>query len=172
MNGHRERQVFMLWVAVFLTVTGLACTRQTDPAAGAEASNHAPPVSVVSGPFSYAFATRDCAPWDGPAVVVYLLDSPSDAVPPPTRHVRVTIWKSQAELARHVFRWPANRDSGAAALCSSPDSCEPANEGEITFGAVVDNSSIEGQLDLRFSESNRVRKAFKAAWRPRVIGCG
>jgi hypothetical protein len=132
MNGHRERQVRMLLVAVYVTATGLACTRQTDPAAGPETSNH----------------------------------------PPPTRHVRVTIWKSQAELARHVFRWPANRGSGAAALCSSPDSCEPANEGEITFGAVVDNSSIEGELDLRFSESNRVRRAFKAAWRPRVIGCG
>jgi len=149
----------ILFLVAILAALGVDCARQAKPAA-------------EPAPYSYAFAMPDCAPWDGPAVVLYLLDSNSDNVPPATPHVRVTIWKGAPELAHRTFRWPANPQPGAAAQCSSADSCEAVIEGQITFGAVDPNRFVEGELNLRFGSGERVRKAFKAAWRPRRIGCG
>jgi hypothetical protein len=149
----------ILFFVAILAVLGVDCARGAEPAAG-------------PAPYSYAFAMPDCAPWDGPAVVLYLLDSDSDALPPATRHVRVTIWKGAAELAHHTFHWPANPQPGAAAQCSSAGSCEAVVEGQIAFGAVAPNSFVEGELDLRFGNGERVRRAFKAAWRARRVLCG
>ena len=149
----------ILFFVAILAALGVDCARRAEPAA-------------EPAPYAYAFAMPDCAPWDGPAVVLYLLDSNSDPVPPATRHVRVTIWKSAADLAHRTFRWPASPEPGEGAQCSSADSCEAVIQGQIAFGAVAPNSFVEGELDLRFGNGERVRKAFKAAWRPRRISCG
>ena len=169
-------QLHMLVIVAILATIGVDCSRGADPAAepapvGTEVLT--PPVRIVPpNGYSYAFAIPDCAPWDGPAVVLYLLDSNGDAVPPLTRHVRVAIWKGQAELAHHTFRWPASPEPGAAAQCSSEGSCEAAIEGRVAFGAVDPDRSVAGELDLRFASGDRVRKAFTARWQPRRIGCG
>ena len=169
-------QLHMLFIGAILAAIGVDCARGTDPAAepapvGTEVPT--PPVTIASpNGYSYAFAMPDCAPWDGPAVVLYLLDSNSDAVPPATRHVRVSIWKGQAELAHHTFRWPASPEPGAAAQCSSDGSCEAAVEGRVAFATVDPDRSVAGELDLRFASGDSVRRAFTARWRPRRIGCG
>jgi hypothetical protein len=166
----------MLVILAILAGIGVDCARGADPVAepapvGTEVLR--PSVGIVPpNGYSEAMAMPDCAPWDGPAVLLYLLDSTSDAVPPVNRHVRVEIWKGQAELAHHTFRWPANPAPGAAAQCSSDGSCEAAIEGRVAFGAVDPDRSVAGELDLRFASGNSVRQAFKARWQPRRIGCG
>ena len=166
----------MLFIVAILAVAGVACARQkgqaAEPAPVGTGALTPPPGIVAPKAYSYAFAMPDCAPWDGPAVVMYLLDSHSNAVPPATRHIRVAIWKGPAELAHHTFRWPANAQSGAAAQCSSADSCKAAIDGHVAFGTVDLKGSVEGELDLRFANGDRVRQAFNAAWQPRRIGCG
>jgi len=149
----------MLFFGAIAAVVGVECARQAHPAA-------------EPTEYSYAFAVPECAPWDGPAVVLYLLDSHSDAVPPATRHVRVAIWKGLDELAHQTFRWPLDQQTGTGEQCSSADSCEPAIEGQIAFGDVERDSSIEGELDVRFATGDRVRQAFKAAWQPLRVRCG
>jgi hypothetical protein len=147
-------QLPRLFIVASVAALGVACAR--------EAPNE----------YSYAFATPDCAPWDGPAVVLYLLDSKSDAVPPAARHIRVAIWKAESDLAHHTFRWPASPQPGAAARCASAESCEDVTDGQIAFGGIAPDSSVAGEVDFRFANGDRVRKAFTAAWQPRRIACG
>jgi hypothetical protein len=176
MEARLTNRLRRLFIVASVAAAAAACAREADHAAQPAplgTGEPAPPVSgVPANEYSYAFATPDCAPWDGPAVVLYLLDSKSDAVPPVTRHVRVAIWKSLTELPRHTFRWPASPQPGAAARCSSGDSCEDVTEGQVAFGAVDPDKSLAGEVDLRFANGDRVRKAFKASWQPRRIGCG
>ena len=149
----------MLFIVAIAAVMAVDCARQTDPP-GEPAE------------YSHSFAIPECAPWDGPAVALYLLDSPSDALPPIGRHVRVAIWKDLDELAHHTFRWPLDQQTGAGEQCVSAESCEPAIEGQIAFGNVDRNGSLEGEIDVRFANGDRVRQAFHAAWRPLRILCG
>ena len=120
----------MLFIVAIVAAMAVDCARQMAPADEPAA-------------YSYSFAIPECAPWDGPAVALYLLDSPSDAVPPVSRHVRVAIWKDLDELAHHTFRWPLDQQTGAGAQCLAAESCEPAIEGQIAFGNVDRKMALE-----------------------------
>ena len=157
-------QLPRLFIVASVAALGVAGAREADRGAqpAPDRTDVAAPAVRMGPPneYSYAFATPDCAPWDGPAVVLYLLDSKSDTVPPTARHVRVAIWKGQSDLAHHTFRWPASPQPGAAARCSSAESCEDVTDGQIAFGGVAPDSSVAGEVDFRFANGDRVRKAF------------
>ena len=139
---------------------------------GCGPESHLAPFPNPPPGYEYAYATRDCAPWDGPAVTLYFAGSPSDSIPMGVPHLRVSIWKSPAELANRTVRWPADLQGGAALRCAAADSCEPANGGQISFGGTRPDSSVEGVLLLRWVGGDSVRGSFRAAWRSRRIMCG
>lgn len=122
--------------------------------------------------YAHAYATPDCAPWDGQAVTVYLANAPSDSIPPESPHLRVSIWKPAADLAYRRFRWPADARVGAAFQCASAESCERVNEGWIRFGKLQSDRTWEGHLFLRLPSGDTVHRHFLATWRPVRIGCG
>lgn len=102
---------------------------------------------------------------------LYLADSRVNAVPPEFPHIRIVIWRNPADLVDHTFRWPTSDLIGYAQRCPSPDACEPVSKGHVAFGTVDPDGFVEGELNLQFDDGDRVQRAFKATWQPRVLPC-
>lgn len=174
MKAASRRLCLPLGIA-FVTFVGIACAphskRATEPDPHIQRlANSAFGVLETSG-FSYAFATAECGPTDGPAVAVYLSDERSDSVPPTTRYIRVTVWYDAKVLAQERVQWQESRGPGEAVLCS-PGSCAAMKSGHVDFGAVNAGKSVEGELDFLFTNGIRIRKRFHAGWRPNRFVCG
>lgn len=128
---------------------------------------------LVTKGFSYALAAGDCGPTDLPAMSLYLLDDHEDAVPPRTqsKYIRVRVFLEPAALAHERVEWRSSRGPGVAELCLN-GSCDAMTDGYIDFGDVNVGHSIEGELDLRFTNDVRVRKRFGGHWSQRPVICG
>jgi hypothetical protein len=122
------------------------------------------PLLVTDG-FGYASATGDCGPADHPAMALYLLDSDDDTIPskPNPKYIHVRVYLEPASLAHERVQWSSSAGPGVAELCSE-GSCYQMTSGSIVFGKVKQGKSVEGELDLRFTNHVRVRKTFHAHW--------
>ena len=166
----------ILFEIVLLMTFAAACVHPAQPAADPEQQRidrlvrRLWPLVVTDG-YSYAFATGDCDPTDHPALALYLLDEHRDAIPPKTKHIRVTVWLPPASLAHQSVNWHESGGPGVAALCSN-GACDAMTSGHIDFGTVEAGKSVEGELDLQFTNDTRVRKRFHARWLRRGLICG
>ena len=59
--------------------------------------------------FSHAFVIPDCGPVDGPAISVYLSDTPQQVVPPAGNYIRLTVWLDAVVNRRRTFDWSEGR---------------------------------------------------------------
>lgn len=130
------------------------------------------PLSTPPEGYAKSYAVADCAPWDGPAVTLYLFDSAVDSVTATTHHLRISIWKPLAEVQGRTFSWPADAARGGAVRCVSEESCQPIAVGTIRFRPAEPDSSVSGYLRLRFGAADSVVGGFRAAWRSRRVMCG
>ena len=73
-------------------------------------------LSLPAPPNGYptAYATRDCAPADGPAMRLYLAAEPSEALPPPAPFIDVAIWQGVSSVANERFEWGGASSEGNA----------------------------------------------------------
>lgn len=145
-----------------LTVSALAgCGRSS----GGEA-----PIELPS-PYRYAYAMSDCAPWDGPAVTIFLTADPAtpDTVPYP--QLRISIWRTGQVLPGNTFSWPGKEQVGAASRCDRENNCTPAAAGRVTFKAFQSDSALAGSFALRFPEG-ATTGGFRARWRGQRAFCG
>ena len=136
------------------------------------ASHHSPEVQT-SRQYSHSYATSGCGPTDGPTVLLYFLASREKAVRPSGTHIRIELGGSR-DLSHQTLQWSGLQPLGTVARCTSVNSCENAREGQIVFGTAKPGNTYDGELDVTFTNGERVRKAFKAPWwRPRsVLICG
>ena len=129
------------------------------------------PVGNPPGGFAYAYASPDCAPWDGRAVEI-LLTTKATAEPENERpQLRLAIYPREPEVAGRTYLWPAEPEMASGARCAD-DSCQSALAGEIRLHAPRPDSALEGTVTLRFGPNDVVTGGFRAAWRPRRILCG
>jgi hypothetical protein len=122
--------------------------------------------------FGFAFATPDCAPWDGPAISILLTGSRSDSVDGVSRQLRVAVYKQSDSVVGRRFHWPADPEVASGTLCQGSESCEAAASGEIFFRPTGSDTILEGIVLLRFPKSDSLYGGFRAAWRPRRAMCG
>ena len=134
---------------------------------GNELSLPAPPAGYPT-----AYATRDCAPADGPAMRLYLAAEPSEALPPPVPFVDLAIWQGVASVAGKRFEWTGASSDGFARRCVATDSCEPASRVALQFRPVGPDTSVTGTMTLTFADGSIVTGGFNAAWRPNTMLCG
>lgn len=140
--------------------------------AGCNRSSDLGPVPEPPAGYPFAYATRDCAPWDGPAVTVYFAAVESEQIPPADRHLEVSIYRSPTDLAGRTFGWPADPEVGGGRRCLSADTCEVVPEGRVSIRESRPDSSLAGELFLRTASGDTVRGGFNARWRDRRIMCG
>ena len=137
------------------------CGPSSDPA----------PVSHPPGDFRFAYASPDCAPWDGPAVRILLTTTPSDRPEDQGPQLRLVIYPRDAGIAGRTYHWPAEPEMATGARCTG-DTCEAASAGEIGLAAIRPDSTLEGTLTLRFGSTEVISRGFRAVWRPRRLFCG
>jgi len=125
-----------------------------------------------SSNYPYAYASPTCAPWDGPAVTIYLTPTLADSIAPGAAHLSISIWTSASELPGRSFSWPTDKQTGAGVRCARQGDCEAAAAGRVAFRPFAADSVLEGSFDLLFSDSTSERGGFRAAWRPRQELCG
>jgi hypothetical protein len=122
--------------------------------------------------YPYAFATPDCAPWDGPAVTVYLLSAAGDSLPPAARHLQISLWMGLPDLPGARFSWPDDSRQGSLLDCASAESCTPIGAGRVRISELSGDSTLWGEVDLVTQAGDSVHGGFRARWRSRRMLCG
>jgi hypothetical protein len=122
--------------------------------------------------FPTAYATRDCAPADGPALRLYLAAEPSEALPPPSPFVDVAVWQGVGALSGKRVEWSGASSEGNARRCASADACAPATQVVLQFRPIGPDSSVRGTMSLTFADGSTVTGGFDAAWRSATMLCG
>ena len=115
----------------------------------------------------------DCAPWDGPAVSLYLArERGGSPFAPGLPYLRVTLYASSSiglhEGERLRFE-PGTQ--GDAQYCRSTDDCDGATGVGIEFSG-VEREVLEGRLEVLFGERPPIRGAFRAGRMPFQALCG
>jgi hypothetical protein len=139
--------------------------------AGCKAGSDLAPLPGPPGDFAYAYASPDCAPWDGRAVSILLTTSPSSLPDQARPQLRLAIYPREAALGGRTYAWPAEPEMAAGSRCTAAG-CEPAAAGEIRLGRPRADSALEGTVTLRFGSADVVTGGFRAVWRARRMLCG
>jgi hypothetical protein len=126
-----------------------------------QASTAQPP----SQPYPYQMAMGDCAPWDGPAVRLFLAQKPlipnkDGYFQPNSPFINLGIWTHQPELNKWLSFEAYQDRLGSVSVCTKHNACEPV-EAEIRF-TEFSNQRIAGTLKLKASRLNQPATHFKA----------
>jgi hypothetical protein len=136
-----------------------------------KASSDLAPVAGPPGEFAYAYASPDCAPWDGRAVSIVLTTTPATAPDTTSPYLQLAIYPRQPEVAARTYRWPADPEVATGSRCTA-EGCTPAAAGEIRLGPPRADSALAGTVTLRFGPGDSVAGGFQAVWRDRRMLCG
>jgi hypothetical protein len=150
----------MSMIAVLLAVASTACAND-DPA----------PAGPL--PYGHAYVQRVCAPWDGPAVALYLADHPAEAaiVPPPV--AVVTLYQSAARIVgRRIRVTPDTDQDGVALWCLAETHCDMLPEGAIRFERLDEEQPAQGTVELRHADGRVEAGRFEAEWLAPADLCG
>lgn len=108
---------------------------------------------TTAGP-SNASLVQTCAPWDGPAVGLYLTATAPTSTYPEPPFLSVMVYKSVPDIEGKTFTVsPGTTDLGSAQDCSSTSSCVPADKARVSFGVLAADSTIQVTYRLEFSST-------------------
>jgi len=122
--------------------------------------------------FRHATATFMCGPADGGATAITLSPEPIPATEPTYPYVQITILEQLSALSGHTFVVGRNGTAWASYV-TGLGVFEDVSTGKLSIGAVDPDSTVHGEVNLRFG-SRRVVRAFRAEWintKPTVL-CG
>jgi hypothetical protein len=133
--------------------------------------------AAPSESYPHAYATPDCAPWDGAAVTFLFTPEPlaAGASSPPARHVRVSVFRPLASLPGLDVELDATENGqpvAQASACDAPGACDPIRSGTLHVESVEADGSVTGSVDLPLGRGERLAGAFDAEWRGRDPACG
>jgi hypothetical protein len=121
--------------------------------------------------YSDSYAMRDCAPWDGPAVTVFLTASPADSTSVPTPYLGLSTYRSPTEVEGRRFEWPAKEQVAGAYRCRAEGDCEASRLGYIRFDRSLPDGTLIGAFVAEFPRDT-VEGGFRATWVARRMFCG
>jgi len=148
-----------IWIATLVSL--VACQR---------AGDRWPGDRLPEG-YSYSYAMRDCAPWDGPAVTVFLTATPADSTSVPTPFLGLSTYRSPTEVEGRRFEWPAKEQVAGAYRCRAEGDCEASRLGYIRFDRSLLDGTLIGGFVAQFPHDT-VAGGFKATWVARRVMCG
>ncbi|HEY9384057.1 MAG TPA: hypothetical protein VIP80_11155 [Gemmatimonadales bacterium] len=129
------------------------------------------PQSVDESPSAALLQT--CAPWDGPAVSLFLTDSPGASTYPAPPYRAITIYRDLNEVLGERFEVTATTPQvGIAQDCASAGRCAPVLGAAVQFGGLGADSTI--LVTYRFQRAaGRVQSGIvKARLYPQARMCG
>jgi len=158
---------------VVAIAVGLACShhgQHTDPNDARIEKLRASAFGTLQiGGFPHSFATPECGPGDGPGFSIYLLDTRRKNVTPNDSYIRLTIYNDAKALEGASLKWEASLGPGVGEWCVK-GTCAAIREGQVDIGA-VNTETIDGEIDLLFTNTIRVRQRFQARRLHTVLIC-
>lgn len=85
-------------------------------------------------PSVYATLTRSCAPFDGPAVTLYLSEHPIEGAVPAPPYDMISVYRGLGEVLGQSILVESTQ-VGSAVKCLSASDCRPYSGAVIKFGA-------------------------------------
>ena len=136
------------------------------------ACNNETPFEPLSA-LPFAYATNNCGPADGPAVLIYLAAQSFELAQPVAPFVQINLQVSSSTLkAGDVFRVDDDDIFAPNAYFhGSGVETSAARDGEIGITAFSANL-LSGYVDLEFPGGQTFRGSFMAAWQTRQLLCG
>jgi len=125
--------------------------------------------------YSYAIATRSCAPWDGSAVAIVLTQSRQscDRKARSGPYLSIMIYQNIDTLKPGTIVLGVH--AGQAARCEDSlkgPSCIAARSGQITVDAVGPHGEVSGSYELQFPNAPPEKGPFKTELCPEPALCG
>lgn len=110
---------------------------------------------TTAGP-SNASLIQTCAPWDGPAVGLFLTTSPPASTYPEPPYLSITVYKSVPDVQGKSFTVSSSTTNlGYAQDCPTISGCLPAEEARVSLGFLATDSTIQVSYRLKLS-SDRI----------------
>jgi len=151
-------------------VTALAACRRSF-AAGLVILACETPSDVAPPP--YAALLQTCAPWDGPAVALFLTDVPAAASYPPPPYSAITIHRGIAAVLGHGFEVGSEtRELGFGQICPADDECRPARSASITFSGMNADSTVQVAYRFELAQGGILKGKARARFHPEPALCG
>jgi hypothetical protein len=120
---------------------------------------------TTAGPTN-ASLIQTCAPWDGPAVGLFLTTTAPVTSYPDPPYLSITVYKGVPDIQGRSFTVsPGTAELGSAQDCSTISSCVPAEEARVSFGLLGSDSTIQVTYRIEFA-SDRI---LTGQVRPRLL---
>ena len=122
--------------------------------------------------WSRAWATSDCAPWDGAATSVFMTDAPGDST---TGYplLRISVYHAIGSISGARWQVGESRaDAAAGVLCPAQGTCIGATAGWVDFDAATEAGPLRGRYQLTMPDGSRLIGHFDAPVKQTVVLCG
>ena len=101
---------------------------------------------------------QTCAPWDGPAVTLFLADHPPGTGYPTPPYSSISIYKSVSGIEGRSFEVsPTTQSIGIGQVCPAEGRCAPSGRASLRFGHMAADSTIEVRYYLEESPGGAIR---------------
>lgn len=122
--------------------------------------------------YRYAYAISGCAPWDEPAVQIYLSNKEAKENQPQTPYLSIFIYKSGSEIVGRTFELGTGSELGQASFCRARYKCRSAISATVKITSVDSGKYVSGQYSLSFQNGTRIEGVFDAKWIQVIALCG
>ena len=126
----------------------------------------------LSPPLNAALV-QTCAPFDGPAIALFLTDQPAVATYPQPPYSGITIYRSVSEVLDRQFDVsPATQNLGSAQICPATGECQTAKAASVTFRGLAADSTVEVTYRLEPTSGKPITGQGRARLHPAAGMCG
>ena len=110
--------------------------------------------------------SSSCAPTDAPSTELRLQADEGDV------WVFFNLWPAKGVVPPVEVRFDANRSVGQGAYCTGPETCEPAEWGEVSLENSASTAAVSGDWTLGMPGGQVHRGGFVAEWLAIQALCG
>ena len=107
-----------------------------------------------------------CAPYDAPSTVLRLEANEGEA------WVSFNLWPAEGVIPPSTVRFDSDRPIGQGAYCTGPETCEPAEWGEVVLIGGSGNADVHGEWTLGMLDGQVHHGRFEAEWLAIQALCG
>ena len=116
---------------------------------------------------------QTCAPWDGPAVALFLTDQPAVATYPSAPYSSIVVYRSlSAALGKRFDIGPEAQNVGYAQSCPVGGECQPARGAWVSFGGFNADSTVQVEYRIDMTTARVMRGSVRARFHPTAALCG
>ena len=114
-----------------------------------------------------------CAPWDGPAIALFLTEQPAVATHPQPPYWSITVYRSISDIVGQDFVVSAETQNlGQGQVCPSVGECYPAPMASVSFREFNADSTVEVTYRIELTSDSVITGRGRARLHPASGRCG